>query len=215
MAGYSKSIDAQVRQALRRAKRVQETVRKITLEALKQGNLDRPSLEKVTREVLDAIHEAARAQGSEAQQTIKQAISGLDQALAVAAQALKLSIEEAADRADQFSREDLARARSDLRQMRRIFLQTLRDTARAGRGTAAGILNDLARHARASGTAVGRQIEVMRSIPAHAAKMGRASFTAGVSAATTSGVMLARVAAGVLAGIADSAEKRTARRRSR
>jgi hypothetical protein len=206
-------ISGQVRRAMRQGKRVEQAVRGITLRALTRAELDRPALQKVTREVVGAIHDAAAAQGATAEKATRQAIAGVDRALAHAAQALKLSIEEAADRAGRFSRGDLAKARSDLGDLQRIFLGTLRDTARAGRGAAAAILKDLVRHAEASGTAVGRQIDEAEVLSARAARAGRASFAAGAGAVAASGAMLARVAAGVLAGIADTAQQSAARRR--
>ena len=65
--------------------------------------------------------------------------------------------------AERSSRDDLEKTRGDLRELQRAFLDTLRDAAHAGRGTAAA-----------------------------------------------SGAMLANIVAGVLAGIAEAAQKRAA-----
>jgi hypothetical protein len=84
------------------------------------------------------------------------------------------------------------------------FLDSLREAARAGRGTVSSILDDLIRHAQASGTAVGRQLEQMSGLSGRMAEAGRAQFEAGLRAAMSSTAMTARIASGVLAGIADS-----------
>lgn len=199
----------EIRKAIAEGRKVQEAVRAITLKALSGRELDQAAIAKVTREVMGAVREAAEARGdSEAKpasaQPIRDAVEGLDDALAQAAQALKLSLEEAAGRAGKFQHEDLARARGDLATLERMFIDTLRDTARAGRGAAADILEDLARHARVSGTAVGRQLEQASPLAGSLAHAGRVQFEAGLSAATASGAMFARIASGVLAGIADA-----------
>lgn len=198
------TLDDDVRRALAQGRRIQDTVRNITLKALSHGELDRAALRKVTGQVVRAVSEAAAAKGPDAREAVAQAIGGVDQALAHAAQALTLSLEEAAGRAEQFTREDLAEARANLKDLEGMFVDTLRETARAGRGAAAGILEELARHAQASGTAVGRHLGEMGSLPGELAAAGRAQFTAGMSAALASGSMLARVASGVLSGIADT-----------
>lgn len=192
-----------VRKAIADGRRVQETVRNITLKALTRRELDREALGKVTREVVDAVRESAAVQGPGIKQAAKEAVDGLDEALAHAAQALKLSLEEAASRAGKFSREDLAKAKGDLGGTERMFLDTLRETAKASRGAAAAIFDDLLQHARASGTAIGKQLGEMSPVAGRLAEAGRAQFDAGVSAAAASGAMFARVASGVLAGIAD------------
>lgn len=83
----------------------------------------------------------------------------------------------AAKEAEKFSREDLARARE--------------------------MLQDIAKHAQASGAAVARELGETQ-LPERLAEAGRAQFQAGMKAAATSGEMLARIASGVLAGIADA-----------
>jgi len=208
MGTSGRGIGEEVQQAIEQGRHIQEQVRDITLAALTRGELDGAAMRKVTGEVMKNVQEAASVQGTRAKEAIAEAAAGVDQALAHAAQALKLSIEEAAGRAQQFSREDLAKARASLKDLEQLFLDTLRETARASRGAASTILDDLAKHAEASGTAVGRQLEQMSGLSGQMAQAGRAHFEAGVNAALTSGAMMARIASGVLAGIADSlAEK--------
>lgn len=198
------TLGEEVRKAIAEGRHVHESVRNITLKALTQRELDQEALGKVTRQVVGAVREAAEVQGPGAKQALKEAIEGIDEALAHAAQALKLSLEEAAGRAGKFSREDLSKARNDLGDMEHVFLDTLREAARAGRGAASAIFDDLASHARSSGTAVGKQLQAMGPVTGRLAEAGRAQFEAGLSAAAASSAMLARVASGVLAGIADT-----------
>lgn len=181
------SIENEVRRAVERGRHIQAEVRDITLAALARGELESAAIRKVTGEVMKSVQDAARVQGASAKEVAAEAAAGVSQALAHAAQALKLSIEEAAGRAEQFSREDLAKARATLK----------------------AVLEDMAEHARASGPALGRQLEEMSALSGRAAQAGRAHFEAGVRATLSSGAMMARVASGVLAGIAESLEERS------
>ncbi len=198
-------LEDEVRKALEQGRHVQTRMRDITLKALTRGELDQEALREVTREVLHAVQSAAQASGSRAKDTMAEAVAGVDDALAHAAQALKLSIEEAGSRAEKFSREDLAKARDNLKSMERIFFDTLRETAKASRGAASSAFDDALAHMQSSGTAVGRQLkENVGALSGGMAEAGRAQFDAGVKAAVSSGAMMARIASGVLAGIADS-----------
>ncbi len=202
----SKNIRDEVRRAVERGRGIHKAVRDITLKALTRGELDPVAIRKATGEVVKAVQEAATVQGERAKDVMADAVAGVDEALVHAAQALKLSIEEAAGRAEKFSREDLAKARESLKHLEGDFLETLRETARASRGTVSSILDDLIKHAQASGTAVGRQLKEMNGLSGSVAEAGRAHFEAGVHAAMSSAAVMARIASGVLAGIADSLE---------
>jgi F0F1-type ATP synthase membrane subunit b/b' len=204
MDANAKKMRDEVRRAIEQGRGIQKAVRDITLKALTRGELDPDAIRKVTRDAVKGVQEAAAVQGVRVKDVVAEAVAGVDEALAHAAQALKLSIEEAAGRAEKFSREDLAKARESLKNLEGDFLDALRDTARAGSGTVSAILDDLIEHAQASGTAVGRQLERMSGLSGRMAEAGRAQFEAGMHAAMSSTAMMARIASGVLAGIADS-----------
>jgi len=202
-------IRDEVRRALDQGRGIQKAVRDITLKALTRGELDQDAIRKVTGKVVKAVQEAATVQGVRAKEVWAEAVAGVDEALAHAAQALKLSIDEATGRAEKFSREDLAKARSSLKNLEGDFLDTLRETARASRSTVSAILDDLIKHAQGSGTAVGRQLQQMGGLSGRMAEAGRAQFEAGMHAAISSTAMTARIASGVLAGIAESLDTKS------
>jgi hypothetical protein len=197
-------VAKEVEGAIREGLRVQETVRDITLKALTQRELDFAAMRKVTREAIDAVREAAGRNEAGVKEATKQAIHGVDQALAHAAEALKLSLQEAGGRAEKFSREDLAKVRANLGDLEKMFVDTLGEAARAARGAGKATLEDLARHAEASGTAVGRQMRESAELSGQMAHALREQFRTGMEVAATSGAMFSRAAAGVLAGIADA-----------
>ena len=197
-------VGKEVEGAIREGQRIQEAVRDITLKALTQRELDFAAMRKVTREALDAVREAAGRHDANVKEATKQAVQGVDQALAHAAEALKLSLQEAGSRAEKFSREDLAKARANLGDLEKMFVDTLGEAAKAARGAAKSTLEDLARHAESSGTAVGRQLRESAELSGQMAHAMREQFRAGMEAAATTGSVFSRAAAGVLSGIADA-----------
>jgi F0F1-type ATP synthase membrane subunit b/b' len=200
----AKTIRDEVRGAVQLGRGLQKAACNITLKALTRGELDRDAIRKVTGEVVKAVQEAATVQGVRAKEVMAEAVAGVDEALAHAAQALNLSIEEAAGRAEKFSQKDLAKARASLKNLESDFLDTLRDTARSSRSTISSIMDDMIKHAQSSGTAVGRQLQQMSGLSGRMAEAGRAHFEAAMRTAVSSTAMMARIAAGVLAGIAES-----------
>jgi hypothetical protein len=199
-------FDKQIEGAIRHGRRVQEAVRAITLKALTGRELDLAAIRSVTREALEAIRKAAATENGGIGEAGKQAIRGVEHALGHAAQAIRLSLEEAAGRTEKFSKEDLAKARADLADVEKMFVDSLAAAARAARGTAQQTFEEMAHHAEASGTAIGRQLHESAAFSAQIAHAARAQFGAGLDAATTTGALFARGAAGVLAGIADALE---------
>ena len=204
MNADAKTIRDEIGRAVRLGRGIQKEACNITLKALTRGELDRDAIRKVTGDVVKAVQEAATVQGVRTKEVVAEAVAGVDESLAHAAQALKLSIEEAGGRAEKFSREDLAKARESLKNLEGDFLDALRETGRSGRSTISSIMNDLIKHAQSSGTAVGRQLQQMGGLSDRMAEAGRAQFEAAARTAVSSTAMMARIASGVLAGIAES-----------
>lgn len=204
MDADAKTIRDEIRSAVQLGRGIQKAACDITLKALTRGELDRDAIRKVTGDVVKAVQEAATVQGTRAKEVMAEAVAGVDEALAHAAQALKLSIEEAGGRAEKFSREDLAKARESLKNLEGDFIDALRETARSSRSTISSIMDDMITHAQSSGTAVGRQLQQMSGLSGRMAEAGRAHFEAAARTAVSSTAMMARIASGVLAGIAES-----------
>jgi ElaB/YqjD/DUF883 family membrane-anchored ribosome-binding protein len=136
---------------------------------------------------------------------LKQAVSGLDEALSTAAEASKLAMKEAVGRGEDFSEHDLKRSLNDIQGLQDLFVETLRDAASSSKEQLSITLNDLADHAQHSGSAVGEQIETTLKEFAHQLEStGQAELKAGAESLKTTGSLLARLAAGMLEGVSDS-----------
>lgn len=184
---------------------IAERVRGITLSALSEGRLDGEGIRQVMGAVLKGAQQGVARPGEQSATALKEAVRGLDEALAAAAQATQLAIQEAAGRTSEFSREGLKTRADELAGLESKFLDTLTEAARGATGHVQETLRDLAAHSRASGTAVGGRVQSAASQLARAlADAAQDQFEAGARTVRNEAGLLAGLAAGMLRGIADS-----------
>lgn len=213
------NLEAEVRGTVEQGNDVQEKVRQLTLRFISARSLDIESVRHTASAVLRGAQAGVQkelqhssAQAHIARDHLKQAVSGLDIALAQFAEAAKLAVEEAAGRAQQYSSEDLKRARADLASLETMFVETLRSSASAARNATGEILHDLAAHARTHGSAIGTQLKDTLSVFAHhIGAAGRAQVGIGLHLAKNTSDLVRQIAAGVLTGLADHVRPERAR----
>jgi hypothetical protein len=207
----TKNLEAEVRKAVEDGLDVQERVRKITLSIMRSRSFDIDSLQQATMAVLRGaragvqkdMHQSVE-QSRIAVDHLKQAVTGLDVALAQFAEAAKLAVEEASGRAQRYSSEDLTRARADLEKLEKMFLESLQTSAKATRDAAGDVLHGIAEHARIQGSAVGRQMkDTLSSIARQLAAAGSAQAGIGLHLARNTSDLMRQIAAGMLSGLAD------------
>lgn len=205
------AFEAEVHSAVEQGHDVQEKVRQLTLHIISTRSLDIESVRQTAAAVLRGAKagvqkelQQSSEQSSIARDHLRQAVAGLDTALAQFSEASKLALEEAAGRAQTFSSDDLARARSDLESLEAMFLETLQSAASATQDVAGETLHDLAAHARVHGSAVGAQLKETLVVMTHQlGATGRTQVGAGLHLAQATTVLLRQIAAGMLTGLAD------------
>ena len=205
------TLEADVRNAIEKGHDVQEQVKQLTLRRIDAHSLDIESLQKISASVLRGARAAVQkelnlssAQLDTARTQLKQAVAGLDGALAQVASAAKLAVEEAAGRAQKFSSEDLAHARKNLENIETMFLETLQTSASSAKDAAGEILRDIVAHSCTHGSAVGTQLKETLSIITHQlTAAGKTQAVAGLHFAQATSDLLRQIAAGVLTGVAE------------
>lgn len=184
-------------------------VRTITLDALTRGRLDGEALKRVTASVVKGAREGVAHLGEHRNQALKDAMRGLDEALAGAAEATQLAIQEAAGRTKDFSRQGLKRAADDLAALQTLLAETLQDAARNTQGAVQATFAELAEHARSSGSAVGRRARLALEQLTRAVTAGaREQAKKGTEVLRHEAALLAGLAAGLLQGIAARLESK-------
>lgn len=182
-----------------------ERVRDLTAEALRSGRIDPGSIRKVVEEVTEGVKAGAERHGGQAREVLEPALRGVDEALQKSAAATRLAIEEAASKMEEFTEQDLKQAVEDLKEVEKIFLETVTEVARRGGDTASEILRDLVRHAQNTGTAVGEQVSgSVAALQAKLPAITREGLRSGAETTRVAAEKLARIAGGFLAGLADA-----------
>lgn len=205
------TFEAEVQRAVEQGHDVQELVRQLTLRRISARSLDIESLRQIAGSVLRGARAGVQkelnlsaAQTGTARIQLKQAVTGLDMALAQLTGASRLAIEEASSRAQRFTSEDLVRTRGELASLEEMFLETLQVSASSAKDAAGEILHDLAAHTRTHGSAIGAQLKETLAVITHQlGAAGQAQAAAGLHLAQATTDLLRQIAAGVLTGVAD------------
>ncbi|HKB59121.1 MAG TPA: DUF6781 family protein [Gallionellaceae bacterium] len=207
----TETLEEEVRKAVEGGLDVRDKVRQVTLRIMRERSFDIDSLRQTVTAVLRGARAGAQSRLGEpaddqdkARGSLREAVSGLDAALAQFAEAAKLAVEEARGKAETYSREDLARARADLEKLEKMYVESLQQAASAAKGTAGEILSDLASHARINGSAVGRQMkDTVSSIAREIGAAGSARLDAGLHLARDTADHMRKLAAEALNSLAD------------
>lgn len=208
------SLEKEIHDAVASGTNVQEAVKHLTLKAMNADRLDAESLRRIVTAAMQGVRDGANHQlqhvsdqSETAQNQIKEAIAGLDSALAKFAEASKLAMEEATSRTHHFSDTELIRMRSDLEGLESIFLDTLKDTATTTKGLAADTLHDLVRHAQNNGTAVGEQLkETLITLAQQMSLVGKSQLKVGINLTHETAKFLHEIATGIITGVEDRNE---------
>ncbi len=144
---------------------------------------------------------AGAAEGATA---LREAIRGLDEALASAAEATHLALQEAAGRGNEFSRQAIQKSLDDLDALESMFIETLTEGAKDATGFAQATLSDLAEHARVGGTAVGQKVEPALKQLAHVfTNTLHEQADIGAEALHKQYALLAGIANGIIKGVVE------------
>lgn len=205
------ALAAHVRQAVAEGRNVQQTVHRLTLEALSAHGLNLEAIRGIMQAVVQGAHEGIEPQWQKTANTvlagqvrIKEAVAGLDAALAQFAEASRLALEEAASRAQSFSAQDLARTRAELEALEALFVETLRNAARSAEDFTAETLRELGEHAQRTRTAVGEQVKAtLETFNRQINSTTQTQLASGVELARATADILRQTIAGVLSGLAE------------
>lgn len=204
-------LEVHVRQTVAEGHNVQQAVHRLTLEALSAHGLNLEAIRGIMQAVVRGAHEGIEPQWQKTANTalagqvrIKEAVAGLDAALAQFAEASRLALEEAAGRAQNFSAQDLARTRAELEALEALFIETLHNATRSAKNFTAETLRELGEHAQRTRTAVGEQVEItLATFNRQMNSATQTQFASGVELARATSDILRQAIAGVLGGLAE------------
>ncbi|MGH8551645.1 MAG: DUF6781 family protein [Methylococcales bacterium] len=204
---FQKLSDA-ARDIAKRNLDIQQEVHRITVDALTRGKLESDRIKRVIKAILEGFQSGVVQNRGQLEDTFRKAANGLDEALASAAIATKLAIQEAGSRVGEFTDQEIKKSLHQLANMENQFLDTLHTLATTGSESSREIFSRLAEHTRQTGTAVGsRSAEALTELGSFIENFGKMSLDAGNEFARVTGSSILQIAGGFLSGVADSLKK--------
>lgn len=194
---------------------LRERVRELTARALHERRMDLQELREIVGAITSGVGSGLAARGGEMKEELKQAVSGLDDAVGSAAQKVSYALREAADQGRAFKDNELKASLEQLRDLEIQFVDTLKQTASQSGGKLKEELGTLSEHLKNSGTRTGEQVREALQQMASGVKANTAAGreklgeTAGIATDR-----LAEVASGVLAAVSDALKRQSDRLRS-
>lgn len=193
---------------------LRERVRDLTARALHERRMDLQELREIVGAIMSGVGSGLAARGGEMRDGLKQAVSGLDDAIGSAAQKVSYTLREAADQGRAFKDNELKASLEQLRDLETQFVDTLKQTASQSGGKLKEELDTLSEHLKNSGTRTGEQVrealQQMASGVKASTEAGREKLSETASTATD---RLAEVASGVLAAVSDALKRQSDRLR--
>ncbi|MDQ1314993.1 MAG: hypothetical protein QG662_1102 [Pseudomonadota bacterium] len=194
---------------------LRERVRELTARALHERRVKLENLNDIVIAVTSGVGSGLSARGGEIRDGLRQAISGLDDAVGSAAQAASYSLREAVEQGRAFKDNELKANLEQLLELESRFVDTLKQAASQSGGKLKEELGYLGDHLKISGTRTGEQVrDALRQLAGGikvSSEAGRAGLSDTASVATE---RLAQVASGVLEALSDSLKRQSERLRS-
>ncbi len=194
---------------------LRERVRDLTARALHERRLALNDLREIVNAITSGVGSGLTARGGEIKDGLKQAVSGLDDAVGSAAQAASYTLREAAEQGKAFKDNELKASLEQLRDLEAQFVDTLKQTAKQSGGKLKEELETLSEHLKHSGTRTGEQVRASLEQLSRGVKTGTEAGRAGLSeSASTATDRLSQVASGILEALSDSLKRQSERLRS-
>ena len=190
--------------AMKAGEDVTRRVRDLTLEALRNRSFDREGIREVVRAVTEGMAAAAPASGGSLRQAMGQAFRGMDEALTKSVEAGESAVRQMVATGRGFADNEVKQALAGLKKIEEDFVETVSKVASSANERARPELRALVERATHAGTETGKQTAKLM-----------AEFTfSGMELAGQFSVRFARMASGVLAGMADALEKSAEKRKN-
>lgn len=188
---------------------LRERVRGMVLRALVDHSGDPAQVRDLLRQVLAGVGAGMAQRGAQAADAAREAVRGLDEALARFIYAMQMALEEGWGQGLQFAASDLKQAVDEIKGLEEDLLGTLKESADKSQDVARDVLAGLYDHLKRNGTDTGNQVKgVLETLGNRLA--GAAGGAGGElrDQARESGERLRAVASGILRGLADGLDGR-------
>jgi phosphoenolpyruvate-protein kinase (PTS system EI component) len=209
MSSENEDVRENTREAAGESGDLRERVRRLVLEAVVHRKADPKAIREVMQDVVEGLGEGLGGHAETAGESLKRAVSGLDEAMTKSLYAMQLAVEETWDKGKRFAESDLREAYDAVRDLENDLVGTLRRTGERARGTLKDEFILMSEHLARSGSDTGAQTKLV--LQALRRDMGVAAGgvvrDVGADAREASG-RLSAMTSGILRGLADALDGR-------
>jgi hypothetical protein len=203
-------IKAEASASVQPGQKIRETVRDLTMRALKTRRLEVKEIRNVVGAVSEGINLGLEHRGSEAKTALAEALHGLDDALAITAEAMQLALKQVASKSKDFSEHELHDALENLKWLEEEFLATVGNVAESASAMIKQELQDLLSHLRRNGTDTGAKVgATLEAFSNRAQATLGDSKASGERAVREVSLRLLQLAGGIFSGLADAIQEKT------
>lgn len=191
-----------------------ERVRDLTARALLERKMNFQELREIVGAITSGVGSGLVSRGGEMKAGLKQAVSGLDEAVGSAAQKVTYTLREAADQGRSFKDHELKDSLEQLRTLESQFVDTLKQTASQSGGKLKAEMETLSTHLKNSGSRTGEQVrDALQQLASGVKETTETSRERLNEAASTTRDRLSEAASGVLAAMSDALKRQSDRLR--
>jgi hypothetical protein len=205
----NEKIISDVQDAASEDEGLRERVRALVMQALVERRADSAAVKSVLRSALTGIDGGLAQRGVQAGGAVREAVKGLDEAVARSVYALRMALDEAWGQGREFADSDVKEAVSSLQDLEDDLLITLKNAADDSKSWLKAEYTDLAAHLARNGTDTGAQVrDVMQRMNSRLVSAAVGSGADAKSAVSTTRTRLSEVTSGILRGLADALDAR-------
>lgn len=188
---------------------IRERIRQLVVDALVKREADPQAVKAVMQSAMDGIGEGLGQRAQQAGDALKEAVTGLDEAIGRTVYAVKQAMDESLSQGRQFAQSDLKETYDSLKGLEEEFLRVMKATGEKTQGAARDEFEKLRAHLTNTGSDTGRQAkEVLETLGNRLNASATGSAQEAKEAAQEASGRLRAVASGILRGLADVLDKR-------
>lgn len=189
---------------------LKERVRVIVMKAMIDREVAPAAIREVISATVDGVGEGLVARGAQAGTALRDAMQGMDEAVASCVHSLQMALEEAWGNGRQFADGDVRETVESMRSLEQDLLKTLRDAAEKSQGWLKSEFGEVLGHMQRTGTDTGARVKtVMESLNSRLVSSVAGYGKDARTAAEQSKARLSQVASGILRGLADALDAKS------
>jgi hypothetical protein len=209
MSNESAEVRIPVSEAAGSGGDLREQVRKIVVDALLKRQADPAALKEVMRATVEGLGDGLGPQAANASESLKTAMSGMDDALSKTLLAMKMAMDESWQTGRRFAEEDLKSAYEAIRGLDDDLVATLKSTGERSQGVLKDEFGRIYEHLSRTGMDTTAQTRsVLETLSRQMSGIAADSSKEAMRTAQLAGERLNAVTSGILRGLADSVDKR-------